>query len=61
MIRDKSKLIVFHDSVLPKLRGFNPLVTSLINGYEEIGVTVLYGTEDFDRGEIILQKKVNIT
>lgn len=61
MIRDKSKLIVFHDSVLPKLRGFNPLVTSLINGYKEIGVTVLYGTDDFDRGEIILQKKINIT
>lgn len=60
LIKDNSKLIVFHDSILPRLRGFNPLVTSLINGDSEIGVTVLFGTEDFDRGEIIIQKKIII-
>ena len=60
LIKDKSKLIVFHDSILPRLRGFNPLVTSLINGDREVGVTVLFGMEDFDRGDIIIQKKINI-
>lgn len=60
LIKDNSKLIVFHDSILPRLRGFNPLVTSLINGDNEVGVSILFGTEDFDRGEIIIQKKIQI-
>ena len=61
LIKDDSKLIVFHDSLLPRLRGFNPLVTSLINGDPEIGVTVLEGVSEFDRGPIIFQKKVSVT
>lgn len=60
LINDNSKLIVFHDSLLPRLRGFNPLVTALINGESEVGVTVLFGTENFDTGPIIIQKKINI-
>lgn len=60
LIKDNSKLIVFHDAILPRLRGFNPLVTSLINGDNEVGVSILFGTEDFDRGEIIIQKKIKI-
>lgn len=60
LIKDESKVIVFHDSILPRLRGFNPLVTSLINGDSEIGVTVLFGMEDFDIGDIIIQKKIHI-
>ncbi|MEP5934468.1 MAG: formyltransferase family protein, partial [Winogradskyella arenosi] len=47
------KLIVFHDSILPRLRGFNPLVTALINGDNEIGVTALFATQEYDRGDII--------
>src|SRR5690348_15707693 len=39
-----ARLIVFHDSLLPRYRGFNPLVTALINGDNEIGVTALYAT-----------------
>jgi len=62
MIHDDSrKLIVLHDSLLPKYRGFNPLVTALINGDQEIGVTALYATEDFDRGDIIYQSSVTIS
>jgi methionyl-tRNA formyltransferase len=60
LIRDDSKLIVLHDSLLPKMRGFNPLVTALINGDSEIGISAIFGTEDFDRGDIILQKKNQI-
>jgi methionyl-tRNA formyltransferase len=54
------KLIVFHDSLLPRYRGFNPLVTSLINGDREIGVTALFGTNEYDKGDIISQWKKQI-
>ena len=50
-----TQLIVFHDSLLPKYRGFNPLVTALINGDTEIGVTALLATNEYDRGEILGQ------
>jgi methionyl-tRNA formyltransferase len=33
------RFVVLHDSLLPKLRGFNPTVTALIAGETEIGVT----------------------
>ncbi|MES2847638.1 MAG: formyltransferase family protein [Bacteroidota bacterium] len=61
LISDAAKLVVFHDSLLPKYRGFNPLVTALINGDTAIGVTSLYGSNEYDRGDIISQKKINIT
>ena len=55
------KLIVFHDSPLPKYRGFAPLVNALINGEKEIGVSAIFGASDFDTGDIIAQSKSNIT
>ena len=55
LIEQKDKLIVLHDSILPKYRGFNPLVTALINGDGEIGVTALFAGKEFDRGDIIEQ------
>jgi methionyl-tRNA formyltransferase len=60
IIKDNSNLIVFHDSILPKYRGFNPLVTALINGDEEIGVTAIKGSNDYDKGEIISQETMSI-
>jgi methionyl-tRNA formyltransferase len=56
-----ARLIVLHDSLLPKYRGFNPLVTALINGDTEIGVTALYATHEYDRGDIIAQAASTIT
>jgi methionyl-tRNA formyltransferase len=53
-------LIVFHDSILPTYRGFNPLVTALINGDRQLGVTALFGTAEFDKGDIIAQKSITI-
>ncbi|MEI7813723.1 MAG: formyltransferase family protein [Coriobacteriia bacterium] len=52
---EPSRLIVFHDSLLPRYRGFNPLVTSLINGDTTIGVSALYAGTEYDRGEIVSQ------
>ena len=50
-------LIVMHDSLLPKYRGFSPLVTALINGDSKVGVTALFGSEKFDCGDIISQSE----
>ena len=58
---DLSKIIVIHDSLLPKYRGFNPLVSALINGDKEIGATAIYGNSEYDKGDIIKQIKTSIT
>lgn len=54
------KLIVFHDSLLPKYRGFAPLVNALINGESKIGVSAIFGASEYDRGDIIHQTSVPI-
>ncbi|MEP0710492.1 formyltransferase family protein [Algoriphagus sp.] len=52
--------IVLHDSLLPKYRGFNPLVTALIEGDSEIGGTAIFAKGAYDTGNIIVQKKVSL-
>lgn len=54
------KLIVFHDSLLPKYRGFAPLVNALINGEEMVGVSAIFGATEYDRGDIIHQTSTAI-
>lgn len=54
------KLIVFHDSLLPKYRGFAPLVNALINGEHTVGVSAIFGASEYDRGDIIHQASVQI-
>tara|TARA_Y100001978_G_scaffold199422_1_gene213719 strand:+ start:53 stop:913 length:861 start_codon:yes stop_codon:yes gene_type:complete len=56
-----SKLIVFHDSLLPRLRGFNPLVTSLINGDKFIGVSAIFASSEYDQGDIIYQSRSEVS
>lgn len=53
--------IILHDSLLPRLRGWNPLVTALINGDSEIGVTSVLADAEVDHGAILGQKRVRIT
>jgi methionyl-tRNA formyltransferase len=60
-LKKDATLIVFHDSLLPKYRGFAPLVNQLINKETSIGVTALFATENYDEGPIIAQKKIKIT
>ncbi len=57
----ETRLIVFHDSLLPKYRGFNPLVSCLINGERRIGVTAVFASEDYDKGDIIAQASSEIS
>lgn len=61
LIPNSSRLIVFHDSVLPRYRGFAPLVNMLIRGEERIGVTALFASQDYDAGDIIDQQSIGIT
>jgi methionyl-tRNA formyltransferase len=56
----QDKLIVSHDSILPKYRGFAPLVNMLINGERAIGVTFLFASNEYDCGDIIVQKSRKI-
>lgn len=60
LIGDSSRLIIFHDSLLPKYRGFSPLVNMLINGECEIGVTALLASEEYDRGDILGSKSIAV-
>lgn len=60
LIKDNSPVFVFHDSLLPRLRGFNPLVTALINGDKHLGVSCLLATENYDRGPLIGQKSIEV-
>src|SRR6202034_752826 len=56
--------IVFHDSLLPRLRGFNPTVTALIAGEAEIGVSAFRPADDepslIDSGPVFGQEKISI-
>ena len=56
----ETKLIIFHDSLLPKYRGFCPTPTAIICGEKEVGISVFFATNEMDKGEIILQKKIPI-
>lgn len=55
------KCINVHASLLPKLRGGAPIHYSIIQGYEETGITVMYMVEKLDAGDILTQEKVLIT
>ena len=46
-------MIIFHDSLLPKYRGFAPLVNSLINQEKEIGVTAIKASQNYDEGDTV--------
>lgn len=48
-------LVALHDSLLPKYRGFAPLVNQLINKEREIGVTAIIANGEYDKGDIIAQ------
>jgi methionyl-tRNA formyltransferase len=60
MVHGVESLITLHDSLLPRYRGFAPVVNALINGEREIGVTALFATDEYDEGDIIRQEHVTI-
>lgn len=60
MLPKSEELIVLHDSLLPRYRGFAPLVNALVNGEKEIGVTAFKAADEYDKGPILLQKSTKI-
>lgn len=60
IIKQHENLIVFHDSILPKLRGFSPLITALENGHKSIGATVFQAKKEYDTGDILYQTSQEI-
>ena len=53
-------MLVFHDSLLPKYRGFDPLPAAIINGESQVGLTVLFAADEVDSGDIVLQKSFKV-
>lgn len=49
-------ILVFHDALLPRHRGFAPLATAILCGDAEAGVTLLHAAEEVDAGDVVLQK-----
>jgi methionyl-tRNA formyltransferase len=56
-----TKLIVLHDSLLPRYRGFAPLVSCLVNREDKLGVTALFAADEYDRGEVIAQAEIPVS
>lgn len=50
-----------HPTLLPKYRGYRSGAYILINGEKKTGVTVHFLTEEMDRGDIILQREVQLS
>ncbi len=59
--RARHGCFVFHDSLLPKYRGFAPTVWSIINGERETGVSLFKISDHVDAGEIVEQRKTPIS
>lgn len=49
-----------HASILPKLRGAAPINYSIINGFEETGVTTMLMAEGLDTGDMLLKAEIEI-
>jgi methionyl-tRNA formyltransferase len=54
-VEGATKYIVFHDSLLPRNRGFSPTVGALIAGEDRIWVTAIIATAGVDAGPIVAQ------
>jgi methionyl-tRNA formyltransferase len=50
-----------HASLLPRWRGAAPIQAAIAAGDRETGITIMYMDEGLDTGDILLQRKVDIT
>jgi methionyl-tRNA formyltransferase len=58
---DIPNLVVLHDSLLPRYRGFSPLITALVNGERELGVTAFLARAEPDTGPIVGQRAIAVS
>lgn len=57
----KDGFINVHPSLLPEFRGPNPYTAIILNDEKETGVTLHFMDENFDTGDIIIQKKIPVS
>ena len=50
-----------HTSLLPRWRGAAPIQATIAAGDRETGITVMYMDEGLDTGDILLQRKIDIS
>lgn len=53
-------IINLHPSLLPSYRGPAPIVTPILNGDSETGVTIIKIDEEMDHGPILAQEKIDL-
>ena len=56
----KKGCVNLHTSLLPNYRGASPINRVLINGETQTGITTFFINENMDRGNIILQEKIEL-
>lgn len=56
----KYNTVNVHASLLPKYRGGAPIHHAIINGDEEVGVTIMYTDKGMDSGDIIKRKSLKL-
>lgn len=54
------QVLVAHDSMLPRLRGFAPVATAILSGENQTGVSLIHAASDVDAGNIIWQEAIHI-
>lgn len=57
----KMGTINVHPSLLPLYRGPSPIVTPILNGDKETGVTIIKIDEEMDHGPILAQEKISLS
>jgi len=57
----KYKALNIHPSLLPKHRGASPIQSTILNGDEEAGVSLMIMDKEMDHGDIISNSKIQIS
>lgn len=57
----KFKALNIHPSLLPKYRGPSPVPTTILNGDQTTGVTIIKMDEEIDHGPIVAVKEISLT
>jgi len=60
LVPTQNKMVVLHDSLLPRYKGHCPVPTALINGDTAVGVTAFLPTDEPDNGKIVGQSGITI-
>lgn len=56
----KDKVINIHPSLLPFYRGPSPIQTALLNGDDNLGISIMQIDKEMDHGGILIQKSIPI-